>query len=96
MHLAHPQVPGPILLNGKYPIAEINAYIAIRDDLLVEAENVPTRANLNRVAVANNFVETCLRPRRPVYQAQYLSMIDASREGVRCDKVKQRIVALSK
>jgi hypothetical protein len=96
MHLTHPQAFQPNLLNGnsQYPIAEINAYIAIRDDLLAEAENVPTSANLNSVIVANDFVETCLRARRLGYEMQHLSEADAVRERKRCQKVKQRITAL--
>jgi|SRR5438874_4538345 len=73
---------------------EINAYIAIRDSLLVEAEKVTTHIRLDRVQVANEFVETCLRPARSPYEAQCLTENDAIRERERCAAVKARIVEL--
>ena len=50
--------------SSKHAVAEINTYIAIRDSLLVEAEEVMMRARLDRLTNANEFVETCLRPPR--------------------------------
>ncbi len=79
---------------SQFAVAEINSYIAIRDDLLAEAEDNPTSAKLNSVAIANDFVETCLRVPRPIYQAQHLPETDAIRERERCEDVKQRIGAL--
>ena len=94
-----PQHPGrlPELVvhdDSPYAIDEINAYAAIRDDLLAEAEEVPTRAKLASVAVANDFVETCLQPPQPAYQSQHLSGADAAREQKRCNDVKNRIAEL--
>ena len=75
-------------------VEEINAYIAVRDVLLVEAEEVTTPARLDRLTIANEFVETCLRPARPPYQAQCLTETDAIRERKRCAAVKVRIAKL--
>ena len=79
---------------SKHAVAEINAYIAIRDSLLVDAEEFTTRVRLDRVRVANEFVETCLRPARSPYQAQCLVETDATRERERCAAVKVRIAEL--
>lgn len=79
---------------SQFPAAEINAYIAIRDDLLAEAEDAPTSAKLDSLTVANDFVETCLQAPRPSYQAQHLPEADAIQERKRCEDVKQRIGAL--
>ena len=40
-----------------YSVAEINAYIAIRDQLLTEAEELHTRTKLASTALANDFVQ---------------------------------------
>ncbi len=80
--------------SSKHALEEINAYIAVRDCLLVEAEAVTTRARLDRVTIANEFVETCLRPARSPYQAQCLVETDAIRERKRCAAVKVRIAEL--
>ncbi len=79
---------------SQHASAEINAYIAIRDDLLAEAEQVPTLAKLDSVAVANDFVETCLHAPRPAYKAQHLPEFEAVREQKRCEEVRDRIVVL--
>ena len=79
---------------SNYAIGEINAYIAIRDELLAEAEEVKTSSKLASLAIANNFVETCLTPARSPYQAQYLPQTDAMRERQRCDEIKLRITDL--
>lgn len=74
--------------------AEINAYIAIRDELLAEAEELRTRAKLESASVANDFVQNCLRPARHPYAAQYLPESDAARQRKRCDTVRTRIAKL--
>lgn len=82
-------------LNGSAKaIAEINAYIAIRDDLLAEAEQIRTRAKIDSLVVANDFVEKCLKPARPPYEGQCLPQTEAVRERKRCDAVKDRIAEL--
>lgn len=78
----------------KYAVDEINAYIAIRDTSLAEAEELPTAAKIHRADVANDFVETCLKPSRPPYEAQYLPEADAVRERKRCKAVKVRLAEL--
>jgi hypothetical protein len=75
-------------------IAEIKAYILIRDDLLAEAEQLKTRAKLDSVTVANDFVQNCLRPARPPYESQCLSEADAARERKRCEAARRRIAEL--
>jgi hypothetical protein len=75
-------------------IAEINAYIAIRDDLLTEAEQIRTRAKIDSLAVANDFVEKCLKPAHPPYEKQCLPEAQAVRERKRCRAVKGRIAEL--
>jgi hypothetical protein len=80
--------------SSPYAIDEINAYAAIRDDILAEAEEIPTRAKLDSVRVANDFVETCLRSAHPSYQEQCLPEAEAARERKRCNDVKNRITEL--
>src|SRR6266550_9354600 len=70
-----------------YSVAEINAYIAIRDQLLAEAEEVPTSAKLASTGLANDFVQGCLPARSP-YEAQCLPEADAIRERKRCEAVR--------
>ena len=77
-----------------YSVAEINAYIAIRDQLLDEAEQVHTTAKLASTALANDFVDGCLKPGRTPYEAQCLSEEDAVRERKRCKAVRDRIAEL--
>src|SRR5579864_1729715 len=79
---------------SKYAVDEINAYISIRDNLLSEAEATTTSALLHRLTLANDFVQSCLQPARPPYEAQYLSESDAARERERCKAVKTRIAEL--
>lgn len=74
--------------------AEINAYIAIRDDLLAEAEQFLTPAKLASVTVANDTVAGFLRPARAPYEAQSLPEGEAARERKRCDFVRGRIAQL--
>jgi hypothetical protein len=79
-----------------YSIAEINAYIAIRDQLLAEAEEQRTSAKLASTTLANDFVEGCLKPARSPYEAQCLPEADAAFERQRCEAVRQRIAQLLK
>lgn len=77
--------------SSKHVVDEINAYIAIRDELLAEAEQIMTRAKIDSVTVANDFVATCLKPARPPYEAQCLPEAEAVRERKRCEAVKARL-----
>src|SRR2546425_3872738 len=77
-----------------YSIAEINAYIAIRDELLTEAEELRTPAKIASTALANDFVQGCLQPARSPYEAQFLPETDAVRERKRCEAVRNRIAQL--
>ena len=80
--------------SSKHALEEISAYIAVRDVLLIDAEEITTRARLDRVTIANEFVETCLRPARSPYVAQCLVETDAIRERKRCAAVMVRIAEL--
>ncbi len=73
---------------------EIFSFIATRDLLLAEAEELPTEANLHRVWMANEFAERCLEPSRPPYEAQTLPAAEAGFERRRCQTIKVRIAAL--
>src|SRR5438874_2091817 len=77
-----------------YSVAEINAYIAIRDQLLAEAEEFHTSTKLASTALANDFVEGCLKPARAPYEAQCLQESDAIQERKRCAVVRDRISEL--
>jgi len=77
-----------------YSVAEINAYIAIRDQLLGEAEEIRTKAKISSTALANDFVLGCLQPVRSPYEAQFLPETDADRERKRCEAVRNRIAQL--
>jgi hypothetical protein len=77
-----------------YSVAEINAYIAIRDQLLAEAEELHTRTKLASTALANDFVQGCLQLARAPYEAQCLPETDAVRERKRCEAVRNRITQL--
>lgn len=77
-----------------YSIAEINAYIAIRDQLLDEAEKFHSSTKLASTALANDFVEGCLKPARAPYESQCLPEPDAARERQRCEAVRARIEEL--
>ena len=80
--------------SSKYAIGEINAYIAIRDELLAEAEQLKTASKLDGLAIANDFVESCLACSRPPYQAQFLPEADAVRERRRCCDIRHRVADL--
>src|SRR5882762_3999253 len=77
-----------------YSVAEINAYIAIRDQLIAEAEELHSSTKLASTALANDFVEGCLKPARSPYEAQFLPESDAVRERKRCEVVRDRIAEL--
>lgn len=76
-------------------IEEINAYIALRDQSLAQAERVPTRGTVDRALLANEFVESCLRPVRSPYQAQALPEGNAADERQRCAAAKVRLAQLA-
>ena len=78
----------------QYAVDEINAYIAIRDNLLAEVEATATSANLRRLILANDFVQASLKPARSPYEAQCLPETDAVRERQRCEAVRNRIAQL--
>lgn len=82
-------------VGSDYAVEEINAYIAIRDELLREAETTRSRTNLDTVNVANNFIAGCLTPARGPYANQCLPEKDAVRERQRCASVKERLTELS-
>jgi hypothetical protein len=90
------QEPRPARLgkSSQHAIEEINGYIAIRDDLLAQAEEVTTPGALQRAAIANDLVESCLRPVRRPYEAQFLPELDAARERKRCTAARVRITEL--
>jgi hypothetical protein len=77
-----------------YTVAEINAYIAIRDQLLAEAEDLRTASKIASTVLANDFVQGCRQPARSPYDAQYLPETDAVRERKRCEAVRNRIAQL--
>ena len=80
--------------NSEYVIGEINAFIAIRDELLAEAEEAKTASKLDSLIIANNFVESCLSPARSPYELQVLPESAAERERQRCEQVKRRVADL--
>jgi hypothetical protein len=73
---------------------EIEAYATIRDLLLSDAEVTNSVESLRRAAIANELLESCLRPPRSPWQAQYLEPREAARELDRCCATKMRIAAL--
>jgi hypothetical protein len=77
-----------------YSIAEINAYIAIRDQLLIEAEEHRSNEKFASTALANDFVEGCLKPVPSPYEAQCLPETEAIRERKRCEAVRARLAQL--
>ncbi len=78
----------------KHAHAEIHAYIAIRDRLLTEAEEVPSISTLHRACIANDVVEIFLKPAKTPYEGQFLPEDEASNERQRCEAVKNRIAEL--
>lgn len=77
-----------------YIADEILAYATIRDLALAEAEKVTNPLNLERVRIANDFVENALKPARNPSQSQHLPEGDATRERQRCEAVKVRLSLL--
>ena len=77
-----------------YVVDEINAYVAIRDIALAEAEKEPTSLNLERARIANDFVQNCVKPARQPYGAQQLPETDAAREHGNCEAIKVRLALL--
>lgn len=73
---------------------EIYSFLAVRDLLLAEAEDLTTEASLHRVWMANEFAERCLEPTRPPYQSQNLPGPEALAERQRCKTIKLRIAEL--
>ena len=76
-------------------VAEIAAYVAIRDRYLAEAEENPTEDALHRARIANDLVRSYVKPARSPYQAQYLPEADAVIERKRCEIAQGRIAALA-
>ena len=77
-----------------YIADEIVAYATIRDLALAEAEKITSPLNLERVRIANDFVENTLKPSRNPYQNQHLPEGDATRERQRCEAAKVRLSLL--
>jgi hypothetical protein len=77
-----------------YIADEIRAYATIRDLALAEAERITNTLNLERVRIANDFVENTLKPARPPYDSQHLPEGQATRERQRCKAVKVRLALL--
>src|SRR5437660_9887351 len=77
-----------------YTVAELNAYIAIRDHLLAEAEEIRTASKLASTVLAHDFVLDCLQPARTPYEAQSLAVTDAIRERQPCEIVRDRIAQM--
>lgn len=77
-----------------YVVDEIRAYGVIRDLALAEAEKMTNLLNLERVRIANEFVENAIKPARAAYEAQHLPAADAARERQRCEGVKVRLALL--
>ena len=92
---ARTAAPSSHKVSSPAAVEEINAYIAIRDLSLADAERVPTRGTLDRALLANEFVESCLRPARSPYQAQSLPEANAVTERQRCAAAKVRLAQLS-
>ena len=78
-----------------YVADEIQAYATIRDLALAEAERITNRLNLERARIANEFVETSLKPAKSPYEAQHLPEGDAARERQRCEAAKVRLSLLN-
>lgn len=86
-------VPSPSSL-PIYAAEEINAYIAIRDQLLSEAEKTPSGSKFDSVIIANDFVAGCLKPARSPYEVQCLPEATAQQERKRCAAVSDRVAVL--
>ena len=86
--------PQPESQKSEYVIGEINAFIAIRDELLAEVEEAKTPSKLESLIVANTFVESCLTPARSPYELQFLPESAAKHERERCEQIKRRVADL--
>jgi hypothetical protein len=93
---SHPTPTLSATFGCAYSIAEINAYIGIRDQLLAQAEELHTSAKIASAVLANDFVESCLKQGRSPYHAQCLPETDADRERKRCAAARERIAQLIK
>ena len=71
--------------------SQASHFIAIRDELLAEAEEAKSASKLDSLIVANNFVESCLTPARSPYELQFLPEPAAKRERKRCEQIKRRV-----
>src|SRR2546421_7327568 len=77
-----------------YIADEIRAYATIRDLALAEAERITNPLNLERVRIANDFVENTLKPARTPYESQHLPEGEAAPERHRCEAAKVRLSLL--
>jgi hypothetical protein len=93
-HSAKPAARPAAPPDNRAVMEEIFSFIAVRDLLLAEAEELTTEASLHRVWMANEFAERCLEPSRPPYQAQSLPEAEALFERRRCKAVKLRLAEL--
>ena len=75
-------------------LEEINAYIAVRDRLLEEAEQGLTESALERLILANRFLASCLKPAPAPYHAQSPPEAEAMRELKRCHTIDARIAKM--
>jgi hypothetical protein len=78
----------------RFAIEEIDAYIAVRDSLLREAEEKPSTVTLARIKMANEFVTNCLRPAQQPYILQAYPDLDAVRALKRCHAIGTRLIKL--
>jgi hypothetical protein len=77
-----------------YIADEIRAYATIRDLALAEAERVTNPLNLDRVRIANDFVENALKTPPGPYKSQHLPEGEAVHERQRCEAAKVRLALL--
>lgn len=92
---AKPAAPPSASSPASNPVAEeIHSFIAIRDLLLAEAEELTDETNLHRLWMANEFAARCLEPARAPYQAQSLPPAEAAAERQRCKTINLRIAQL--
>lgn len=80
---------------SRHAVAEINAFIAIRDSLLAGAEALTTATAIDRAAIANEVLEKSLAPARSPYEAQNLGEVEADDQRTRCRIVKRRLAQLA-
>ena len=80
--------------SSQFAVEEVNAYIAVRDGLLKEAEQSPSAQSIERLKMANEFVVSCLRPAKQPYALQAIPELDAARELKRCHSIATRVTKL--